>query len=153
MSTYMGRLLRVNLSTGESKVEPIPGWIQRHFLGPRGFAAWYIFRELPPGVHPLSPENKLVIGAPVLGGTSGQGFSKWLVATKSPLTGGYARSICGGNFGAFLKFAGFHLLIIEGQAKRPCYVTIENSEVRINNAGELWGLDTCLLYTSPSPRD
>lgn len=141
MSIYTGKILRVNLE-GESKIEPIEEKVRRDFLGARGFAAKYLYEELTPGIDPLSPQNKLVIGAPVLGGIGGVGFSKWLVATKSPLTGGITRSVCGGRFGAYLNYAGFGLIIIEGKADKPSYIYIEDGKTAVLDATELWGLDT-----------
>jgi aldehyde:ferredoxin oxidoreductase len=79
MSTYTGRLLRVNLNETKNSVEEIPEQVQRDFLDPRGFAIKYLYEELGGGVQALSPENKLVLGAGVLGATTGQGFSKWVV--------------------------------------------------------------------------
>jgi aldehyde:ferredoxin oxidoreductase len=142
MSSYKNKLLRVDLSRGEIKVEPISEWLQRKFLGPRGFGIKYLYDELKPGIEPLSADNKLVMGVGVLGGTMGQGFSKWLVMTKSPLSGGIGRSVCGGDFGAYLKFAGFDLIIIEGKAASPCYIYIEDGGAEVVDGVELWGLNT-----------
>ena len=142
MSGYIGKLLRLDLSRGKGKVEVITEQLQRKFLGPRGFGIYCLYGELNPGIEPLSAENKLVMGVGFLGGTTGQGFSKWLVMTKSPLSGGVAKSAIGGNFGARLKFAGFDLIIIEGKASRPCYIYIEDGRAEVMDAAELWGLNT-----------
>ena len=83
MSSYAGKLLRVNLSNGQIKAEPIPQEIYRAFMGARGIGIKYLYDELKPGIDPLGPENKLFLGAAVLGGTTGQGFSRWLAMTKS----------------------------------------------------------------------
>ena len=142
MSSYMGKLLRVNLSRGESKVEVIASELQKNFLGPRGFGIKYLYDELDPGIEPLSAKNKLVMGVGILGGTTGQGFSKWVVMTKSPVSGGIARSVVGGDFGARLKFAGFDLIIIEGRAAKPCYIHIKDGKAEVRDGVELWTLDT-----------
>jgi len=138
----MGKLLRVNLTSGQINVEDISPQLQRDYLGPRGFAVRYLFDELSPGIDPLSPENVIFMGAGALAGIPGLNFSKWLVGTKSPLSGGYARSVCGGRFGALLKFAGFDAITIEGCAARPSYIFINKGEVSIYDAAELWGMDT-----------
>jgi len=75
------------------------------------------------------------------GGTGLQGFSKWAVITKSPLTGTIFRSITGGNFGVWMKHAGYDLIIIEGQAAKPSSVHIDERGVHFQGAADLLGLD------------
>jgi aldehyde:ferredoxin oxidoreductase len=142
MSTYTRNLLRVNLNTGAVAVEPIPEQVIRDFMGPRGLSIYYLYHELKPGIDPLGPENKLFFGASMLGGTFGQGFAKWGVAAKGPASGGFAKAVCGGDFGARLKIAGFDAIIIEGKAEKPSYIHIEDGKAQILDATELWGLDT-----------
>jgi aldehyde:ferredoxin oxidoreductase len=142
MTTYASKLLRVNLTTGATAVEPIPEQVIKDFMGPRGIGLEYLYHELEPGIDPLGPENKLFIGAGALSGTAGQGFNRWLVTTKSPASGAWAKSSCGADFGARLRIAGFDAIIIEGKAEKPCYIYIEDGKAEILDAAELWGLDT-----------
>ncbi|MBA7686423.1 putative oxidoreductase YdhV [subsurface metagenome] len=65
-----------------------------------------------------------------------------MVCTKSPLTGGFARSSAGGDFGAWLKFSGYDSIIIEGKAKRPVYIHLTHDSCQIHDANELWGKGT-----------
>jgi len=138
----MRRLLRVNLSNGVIKEEEIPNEIVEAFVGGRGFAAKYVYDEIPPGIDPLSKENKLLLGIGPLAGTSAQSLSKWLVTTKSPLTGTFTRSSGGGDFGAWLKWAGFELIILEGKAAKPVYLHIKDGKYEIRDAGSIWGKTT-----------
>jgi aldehyde:ferredoxin oxidoreductase len=142
MYGYTGKLLRVNLSSGESKVEPILEPVIKDFLGGRGLGVRYLYQELSPGIDPLGAENKLLFLMGPLGATPALGFSKMAVVTKSPLTGGVTKSVVGGYFGAFLKFAGFDALIVEGEAQNPVYIYIEDGSAKLVDAVELWGLDT-----------
>ena len=109
----MRELLRINLSKKVINEEEIPKQICLDYVGGRGFGAKYLYDEVPPGTDPLSPANKLIFSTGPLAGTTAQSLSKWLVATKSPLTGSYTRSYGGGDFGAWLKWSGFELMIIE----------------------------------------
>ena len=85
MSTYTGRLLRVDLITGSSSWETLPPNLQQTFVGGRGFGIHYLWEEMPSGVDPLGPENKLVFLPGALAGTSAQGFGRWIVrATAGP---------------------------------------------------------------------
>jgi aldehyde:ferredoxin oxidoreductase len=142
MRSYTGKLLRVNLSKRETKVEDIPEQLMKDFIGGRGLAVKYIYSELKPGVDPLGPDNKLLFMMGPLGATTAMSVSRLAVVTKSPLTGCIAKSVAGGNFGAFLKFAGFDGVMLEGKAEKPTYIHIDGDGVHILGADELWGLDT-----------
>ncbi|MDH5695967.1 MAG: aldehyde ferredoxin oxidoreductase family protein [Dehalococcoidia bacterium] len=142
MSSYTGKLLRINLSNRGSQIEGIPEELMKNFLGGRGLAARYLYSELNAGVESLGPDNKLLFMMGPLGATMAMAVSRMAVVTKSPLTGCIAKSIMGGNFGAFLKFAGFDGIIVEGEAEKPIYVHIDINGVHILDADGIWGLDT-----------
>ncbi|MBI2918192.1 MAG: aldehyde ferredoxin oxidoreductase family protein [Chloroflexi bacterium] len=137
-----GRLLRVNLSTGSFSQEAVPQEVREQYIGGKGFGIYYLFRELPSGVEPLGPENKLALVAGPLNGTTAQSFSRWIAMAKSPMTGAIGRAVGGGDFGAWLKFAGFDVMLIEGRASRPSYIYWENGHGEVLDAGDLWGHDT-----------
>ena len=142
MSTYTGYLLRVNLSSGHIEREPVKPELTADFIGGRGFGISYLYNELAPGRDPLGEENKLIFLPGVLAGTRAQGFGRWIVMTKSPLTGGLARSVGGGNFAAWMKFAGCDLIIVEGKAEVPSYIFLTGDTAEIRPADDLWGMDT-----------
>ncbi|MDQ7784473.1 MAG: aldehyde ferredoxin oxidoreductase family protein [Desulfomonilaceae bacterium] len=142
MTTYTGRLLRVDLTSGRTRWETIPSDVQRTFVGGRGFGIHYLWNETTSDVDPLGSENKLLFLPGTLAGTQAQGFGRWIVMTKSPLTGGVARAVGGGNFAAFMKFAGCDLIAIEGKAESPSYLFIDEGGAHVMNAEDLWGLDT-----------
>jgi len=141
MTTFTGKLLRIDLSNSTYRVEEIPSSYHEKFISARGLSSKYLYNELAPRIDPLEPENKLIMSIGVLGGTGLQGFSKWAVSSKSPLTGTIFRSITGGNFGVWLKYAGYDLIVIDGKAKRPSYVHIDEDNVHFLSAAGLWGLD------------
>ncbi|MDF1554537.1 MAG: aldehyde ferredoxin oxidoreductase family protein [Deferrisomatales bacterium] len=141
MSTIAGKLLRIDLTTGTHREEDIPRSHFAQFLSARGLGVKYLYDELAPGIEPLSPENKLVLGIGILGGTRLQGFSKWSVVTKSPMTGTLVRSFVGGNFGVWMKSAGYDQIIIEGMAASPTYLTLDAEGVHHLDAADLTGLD------------
>jgi len=139
MTTYTPKLLRANLTTGDFKEEVK---VVRDFVGGRGFGIKYLYQELSPGIDPLSPANKLLFTIGPLAGTGALAFSRWLVTFKSPLTGTYGRSVCGSDFGAWLRFAGLDMIIVEGKSAKPVYLYIEDGHYEIKDAEELWGKDT-----------
>jgi aldehyde:ferredoxin oxidoreductase len=132
----------VNLSTGKISKESINENLIKRYLGGRGLATKYISMEIDPKVDPLSPENKLIFANGLLTGTSAPTGGRYMVVTKGPLTGTIASSNSGGFFGAELSHAGYMLLIVEGEAKSPVYISIKDDEVKINNASEMWGMNT-----------
>ena len=139
---YMGQVLRIDLTHQRWTAEPLNKELVENFIGSRGFGAKVLWDETPAGIAPLGSENKLVISTGPLTGTKVQSASRWLVQFKSPLTGIYCRSVGGGYFGAELKFAGYDMLIIEGEAERPVYVWIDDDKVEFRDATKVWGMNT-----------
>lgn len=139
---FAGQLLRVNLSSGKISKEPLDLDVARRLLGGKGYAAYVLYNELRPGIDPLGPENKLVFMTGPLTGTPAPLGNRFCVCTKSPLTGAWLDSHCGGSWGPELKWAGYDGVIVEGVASRPVYVSVDNEDVRINDASWLWGSDT-----------
>jgi aldehyde:ferredoxin oxidoreductase len=138
----MRKLLRVNLSNGAIKEENIPQKIATDYLGGRGFGSKYLYDEVPAGTDPLGKQNKLLVGTGLLAGTGAQSLSKWMVYTKSPLTGTFTRNCGGGDFGAWLKWAGFELIILEGKSAKPSYLYIKDGTYEILDASAIWGKTT-----------
>lgn len=142
MSVYQNKILEINLTKQEFNVNILDKKVMEDFVGGRGFGIEYLYRNLAPKTDPLSPENILLFVPGLLAGTIAPGFSRWMVITKSPLTGAYIRSVCGGKFGAAIKIAGYDLIAINGKAKKPVYIYISKDGIEFVDADELWGLDT-----------
>jgi aldehyde:ferredoxin oxidoreductase len=142
MYGYMGKILRIDLRNKKAVAEPLKEDTVKKFVGGRGLGAWILWKELPAGVDPLSPENKLIITVGPLAGTKALGTHRWMAQFKSPLTGTYFRSVGGGFFGAELKFAGYDALIVEGKAEKPTYVYIHDDNVEFRDAEKVWGMTT-----------
>lgn len=132
-------ILRVNLTTGEISTEHPGEEFYRQYLGGRGIIAYYLYKELEPGIDPLGSENKLIFAAGPLTGTSFIGGGRNSVGAKSPLTGAYGDSEAGGFFGAEMRRAGYDAVIIEGRASHPVYLAIRDDKVEIRDARHLWG--------------
>ncbi|MBI4301588.1 MAG: aldehyde ferredoxin oxidoreductase family protein [Chloroflexi bacterium] len=139
---YAGKILRVNLTSGNLTVEEPDELFYRRYVGGAGLVAYYLLKEVPPGVDALSPENKLVFALGPLTGTIIAGASRSCVGGKSPLTDGFGKSEVGGFWNAELKKAGFDAIIVEGRASHPVYLWIRDGQAEIRDAGHLWGLPT-----------
>src|SRR5512137_3060859 len=142
MNGYGGTILRVNLTDGKISKEPTPAQLARDFIGGRGFGIYHLFKEVPKGIDPLGPENKLIISTGPLSGMLAPGGGKCDWTTKSPLTGGYADASMGGHFTAEMKYAGLDTIILEGISPKPVYLFIDNDKVEIRDAADLWGKKT-----------
>jgi len=142
MFGFAGKLLRVNLSTGEITQEPLSERLAHNYLGGRGFAARILYDELEPGIAPLGRDNKIVYATGVLTGTPAPVGNRTLVASKSPLTGIWGDSALGGWFGGELKKAGFDAVIVEGVSQRPVYLWVNDGQAEIRDASRLWGQET-----------
>ncbi|HIP89612.1 MAG TPA: aldehyde ferredoxin oxidoreductase, partial [Thermococcus paralvinellae] len=141
MKGWWGRILRVDLTNNKVKLQEYSPEIAQLFIGGRGLAAKILWDEVR-GVDPLSPENKLVIAAGPFNGLPTPSGGKLVVAAKSPLTGGYGDGNLGTMATVHLRKAGYDAIVIEGKAKKPVYLYIEDDNVSILSAEGLWGLDT-----------
>ena len=137
--TWIGQVLRVNLSAGSCKPEPLNMEWARGYLGQRGLATKYLVEEIDPRVDPLSPDNKLIMATGALTGTSASTAGRYSVITKGALTGAIACSNSGGFFGNEMKNAGWDMIIFEGRAAKPVYLLVENDRARLIDAAEFWG--------------
>ncbi len=142
MKALNGKILRVNLSTGEISKQDLDESVAKSFIGGRGLATKILYDELPTGVDPLGPENKLIFASGPLTGTSAPTGGRYMVVTKGPLNGAIASSNSGGFFGKEFKTAGYDLMIFEGKADKPVYVWVNDDKVEIRDASDLWGKNT-----------
>jgi aldehyde:ferredoxin oxidoreductase len=138
MDGYMGNILRVNLSRKTISKDILREADAKKYLGGRGLAAKILFSELRPRTEALGPENELVYATGPLAATGYPLNSRWLVAAKSPLTGAWGESTCGGTFAVQLRKAGYDALVVEGASENPIYINIFNDEVEIKDAAHLW---------------
>lgn len=139
MQGYQGKVLRINLKDQSVKVESLNLEQAHKFIGGRGLGTKILMDEIDVNIDPLSPENKLIFAAGPLTGTATPTGGRYMVVTKSPLTGTIASSNSGGYWGAELKFAGYDMVIIEEKADKPVYIDIKDDKVEIKNASNLWG--------------
>jgi len=136
---WMGKVLRVDLGRGQLREEELDPLAARDYLGGRGLGIHYLRRELNPKVEPLSAENIMIMAAGPLTATGAPTGARYMVVTKSPLTGALTCSNSGGQFPAELKKAGWDAIIFEGQAPEPVYLWIRDDKVELRSAGHLWG--------------
>ena len=139
---YSGNILRIDLSTQTARNEPLKKHDVERFVGGRGLGCYYLFKEVDHRVGPLSPANKLFLTTGPLTGTFVPTSTRFVVITKSPLTGIYCFSVSSGEFGPMMKRAGCDMIILEGKAAKPTYLIIDDGSAHFQDAASLWGLPT-----------
>jgi aldehyde:ferredoxin oxidoreductase len=139
MYGYAGRQLIVDLGKKEIKKTELKEEIMKKYLGGVGYAVRYLYDEMKGNIDPLGPENILIFATSPLTMNNIPGGGSVELCYKSPLTGGWGESRCGGDFGPMMRKAGYDFIIIKGRADRPVYLEINTEGVTINNAEDLKG--------------
>ncbi len=142
MHGWNGKLLRVNLTTGKVSVEDVDPDTAKDYIGGRGWAIRYLYDEVDAGADPLAPENRLIFATGPLTATLAPTGNRYMVITKSPLTGALSCANAGGFFPAEMKRTGFDMFIFEGKSERPVYLWVHDGHAELRPAEHLWGLDT-----------
>jgi len=137
---YYEKLARVNLTTGEIKIEKLDLDLAHKFIGGRGLGTKILYDEGVATVDPLSPENKLVYITGPMTGAAAPSTGRYMVVTKSPLTGMIASSNSGGIWGQKLKYAGWDAIIVEGASESWKYLNIEDDKIELLDAEEYVGV-------------
>jgi len=132
-------LLRINLTEKISEVEEIPTSIVYDYMGGTGYITYFLYKELEPNIDPLSEKNKIIIAPGPIQGTKIPVSGRYAMGTKSPLTGLFLDCNAGGFLGPEIRFAGYDLIIIEGRSSNPVYISINDNNIQIKNAKNLWG--------------
>jgi aldehyde:ferredoxin oxidoreductase len=159
---YVGKILKVDLATKSISTKPINEEVARKYLGGKGYAVYLLYQYLkeyelkgssPQDIVPLGKENVLIFAT-----GPGTGVSRFpspgrhhVMALKSPLTGSIGSANTGGEWGAFLKRAGFDAIVVEGASEVPVYLAIVDGKAEIRDARDLWGknsFDICRMLKS-----
>ena len=134
-----GKILRVDLSRERMSVEEPDEAFYRTYGGGGLLACYYLLRERPARIDPLSPDNLLVFASGPMVGTGIPGANRFSVAAISPLTGCYGEAEAGGWWAPELKMAGYDAILVEGAAERPVYLWIQDGRAELRDATHLWG--------------
>jgi aldehyde:ferredoxin oxidoreductase len=139
MAGTTAKLLHVDLTTRQTRIEELSETTVRKYFGGGGLAAYILLRDMPAGVDPLGPDNVLVFMTSPINGLSLSGTNRYTAAAKSPLTGGYGESEAGGWWGPELRAAGYDGVVVRGASPTPVYLWIKDDKVEIRDASKYWG--------------
>ena len=157
MKGYPGRILFVDLTERTWHAEDVPDEVYALHLAGVGLAAYYLSQLIPADADPLGPQNVLAFVSGLLTGTGALFSGRWMVAAKSPLTGGWGDANCGGSLGPAIKQCGYDGIFVSGIASAPVYLYVDDRTVEIRDAASVWGRDAteteaALLAAAPAPR-
>ena len=141
-ATSPGKILEVDLTTGDTVTKPIPRETSKRFLGGLGLNAWLLYQHTGPDTDPLGPDNVVLVSPGLLTGTMAPTSPRVEVTTKSPLTGLIGTGNSGGYWGPRLKEAGLDSLMVRGAPEKPVYLVIDEGDAYLRGAADIWGLDT-----------
>jgi aldehyde:ferredoxin oxidoreductase len=138
---YAGKFLRVDLTEGHFTDFSVEDSLLKQFIGGSALGAKLYLDGHPLGADPLAPESPLMVMTGPLVGSAFPGSSRFAVCAKSPLTGIWGESACGGTFGPELKKAGYDGIVITGRSAAPVCLSIADGEAKLIDARDLWGKD------------
>jgi aldehyde:ferredoxin oxidoreductase len=136
---YIGKILKINLTSGKIKEETHGEAFYRKWLGGYGLGVRILYNDIPANTDPLEPENIVGLTTGILTGTLAPFSGSFTAVGKSPLTGTWGDSRGGGFFGPELKYAGFDAVFFHGRSKKPVYLWINDGEAEIRDASDVWG--------------
>ncbi|MEM3872769.1 MAG: aldehyde ferredoxin oxidoreductase N-terminal domain-containing protein, partial [Nitrososphaeria archaeon] len=137
----MGKILRVNLSTGKVWEESEDESFLIKYVGGYGTAGRILYDEVEPWVEAFDPENRLIFTTGPVTGTIAQTAGRFTVVFKSPLSGYFGDTSCGGFWGPELKFAGYDMIVFHGRASKPVFLYVNDGHAELKDASSYWGMD------------
>ena len=146
------QILDINLTSSEITVRSLPRSLYEATIGGIGLAAQLIYDNVPASADPLGADNVLAFVAGPLGGTTWAGTGRLTVASRSPLTGLWGEASLGGYFATQLKRAGYDAILLRGISPKPVMLVIDEEDVRLETAVDLWGLETYTTETQLQSR-
>jgi aldehyde:ferredoxin oxidoreductase len=139
---YNGRLLRVDMTSGEINPQALDEKTARKYIGGASLGIKIVYDEVDPLGEWSDPENRLFLGSGPLGGTKIGGSGSIAAVTRGALTNGIASSQANGWFGAYLRFAGYDGIIVQGAASKWKYLHIHDGIAELKDAEHLVGKTT-----------
>ncbi|MBZ4687567.1 MAG: aldehyde:ferredoxin oxidoreductase [Clostridia bacterium] len=137
-----GKVAIIDLDKKAVENFEVPEELYRLYIGGSGLAAKWLMDMTNTNTDPLGPENILIFMTGPMVGTKVPTSSRFAVVSKSPLTGLWGESDCGGSWGLKLKKAGYDGLIIKGTASDPVFINITDNKITFHDATDYWGMDT-----------
>ena len=141
MKSCMGYILEVNLTDRTITKKKVADEVYDRVLSGKGLGAWYLLKNIPAGADPMGADNIIGFVSGALTGTGAPMSGRWMVVTKSPLTGGWGDANCGGNFSYAIKRCGVDAIFFKGISQKPVFFYMDDKTCELRDASDYWGLD------------
>lgn len=142
MKGVWNKIARVDLTSGNCTIENLEEKVLEQFIGGAGLGAYILYKEVPKGIMSADPENRIIFATGPFNGIRQTGAAKWSIVSKSPSLEANATSCITNAWGYALKSAGVDALVVQGKASKPAMIVMDDGEIRVEPATELWGKDT-----------
>ncbi len=142
MKGWMGKILRVDLTKAVCTEEPLDTVAAKQYTGGRGLGIYFMNKEADPECDPLSEDNLLIMATGPLTGTGAPTGARYMVMTKSPLTGAITCSNSGGMFPTEFKRTGYDAILFTGRSEKPVYLWLDREKAELRAVDHLWGKNT-----------
>ena len=139
---WNGKILWIDLTQRKTTIESLPSDVYKDYVGGKGLGTYLLAEHLEQAIDPLGPDNILFFMTGPLQGLPSPSVGRWTLVTKSPLTGLYLDTHCGGPLGREIKKAGFDAVAVRGVSDSPVVIAIEDDDVQFKDAASLWGIGT-----------
>lgn len=140
---WAGKILRVNFTTGSVTTEDtLPKY--HDYIGGMGIGYKIIWDEVPMETKAYDEASKIVIAVGPLTATGVPCSGRTNISFLSSWSKGYSivDAHMGGHIAHNIKFAGYDAIILEGKSDKPVYLKIDDAQVTIEDAADLWGKGT-----------
>jgi len=140
MAENIGKILTIDLGAKSTSTAILSDELVRKYIGGKGLGAYLLSQNVARGIDPLSEGNVIVLTVGPLTGTKAPASNRYAMFFKSPLTGIWGESYCGGHLALQFKRAGYEALVIKGRASTPTYISIINENVELHDASVMFGM-------------
>ena len=139
---WTGKILRVDLTTGEITTQDDAKY--HKYIGGMGMAYRIMYEEAPMELDPYDEKALVIFGVGPLTGAGVPCSGRMNVTFRSTWSKGHSiiDAHMGGHIGSMLKYAGYDGIVVSGISEKPVYLRIEDGEVSLEDASEIWGKGT-----------
>jgi aldehyde:ferredoxin oxidoreductase len=138
MYGYYGKIVIVNLTTLEAKVEDLNMEYAHDYIKGASLGARYLLDLMPPNVDAYAPESVIGLVAGMTNATKALMGQRIAVVSKSPVNDKYNDSSVGGTFGPYMAKTGYDAFFFVGKAEKPVYMLVNDGEITFHDASEIW---------------
>lgn len=144
MNGFNGKILYVNLSEKNYRIDQPPAEIYQKWIGGKGLAGFLLAPHITRDWQ--DPAMPIILMAGPLVGTLSPTSGRMCIMSRSPLTGTVGDCSVGGRLGTELKKAGLDGIVISGESREWCGIEIQDEKITFCSANARHGQGNAALY-------